>query len=179
LIAALTNSKSYIRQGAALALGHLRAEEGVTAVIELLLAEPTEIWKEIARALGQVGPVALHHLTLIARERGAAARVEERVAWAMAFLGARDCRREITQMSSSQSIMAPIAAKALALVEPAIRDQQALVAEVITPEITMNRTFSRQFFGALDEHGGVVEEIGQDRGSRMVVLDDRELASKN
>jgi HEAT repeats len=167
LIAALASSKAYVRQGAALALGLLRSDEGVSAVVNLLLHEPTEIWKEVARALGQVGPQALHHLARTVRDEGVTAIVEERVAWALAHLGARDCHKAIAQMSSGHSIMAPIAAKALLLEEPAARDQQALVSEA-AGEITVNRTFSRQFFAAAA--GAIIEGAAPDEGSQVISL---------
>ena len=59
LIEGLASSKAFLRHGCALALALLRTDEGTHAVIELLLDEPTEIWREIARAIGQVGPAAL------------------------------------------------------------------------------------------------------------------------
>jgi HEAT repeats len=171
LIAALGSSKAYVRQGAALALGLLRSDEGVAAVVTLLLTEPTEIWKEVARALGQVGPQALHHLARTVRDEGSTAIVEERVAWALAHLGARDCHKAIVQMSSGHSIMAPIAAKALLLVEPAARDQQALVSDDAAAEVTVNRTFSRQFFAAIA--GAVVAGAASDEGSQVITLGDK------
>ncbi|MCA9676239.1 MAG: hypothetical protein KC464_14465, partial [Myxococcales bacterium] len=59
LTAGLGSSKAFLRHGCALALGMLRTEAGTEAVIDLLLSEPTEIWRELARAVGQVGPAAL------------------------------------------------------------------------------------------------------------------------
>jgi HEAT repeat protein len=170
LIAALSSSKAYVRQGAALALGRLRSDDGVAAVANLLLTEPTEIWKEVARALGQVGPQALHHLARTVRDEGSTVFVEERVAWAIAHLGARDCHKAIVQMSSGHSIMAPIAARALLLVDLAARDQQALVSDSATGEITVNRAFSRQFFFVAT--GALIEGTAPDKGSQVLTLDD-------
>lgn len=177
LISALRSSKSYIRQGAALTLGKLRSERGAAAVVELLLSEPTEIWKELARALAQVGPIALPALARAGSEHGSTGRAEERIAWAMAYLGAREGRGEIAQLATGRTAIAPVAAKALALIEPAGRDQQALVLDAITPEITMNRSFSRQFFAALEDGAGVVQAEGEDGRSQVRVLTDGEAAS--
>lgn len=173
LIAALGSSKSYVRQGAALALGLLRSDDGVAAIVHLLLTEPTEIWREVARALGQVGPQALHHLARTAREQGASALLEERAAWALAHLAARDCHKAIAQMASGHGLLAPIAAKGLALEETAQRDQQALVSDEDFPEPTVNRTFSRQFFAAVaGELAGDLEEGQLDDGDMHGELDD-------
>lgn len=148
LIVALSSAKSYVRQGAALALGVLGGEDGTVALVELLLTEPTDIWKEIARAIGQVGPAALQQLAGAAQAHGITARTEERMAWAMAHLGARDGRRALGQMSSGHSVMAPIAAKALALIEPAHRDQYALMVD--GAELDVQRAFTRQFLQAVE-----------------------------
>lgn len=174
LIAALASSKAYVRQGAALALSLLRGDEGAAAVVALLLTEPTEIWKEVARALGQVGPAALHHLARTVRDEGSSALVEERVAWALAHLGARDCHKAIVQMSSGHSIMAPIAAKALLLVEPAARDHQALLSDDSDEELTVHRSFSKQFFAAVAGTFGsaFVEGPAPQEGSQVIALDD-------
>jgi hypothetical protein len=164
LIGALSQSKAYVRQGAALALAMLRGEQGIAAIVELLLIEPTDIWREVARAVGQVGPAGLHHLEAAVREVGLSARAEERIAWAMAHLGARDSRRAVAQMSSSHSIMAPIAAKALALVEPALREQRGTQeggASRPSSDATMNRAFSRQFFAEAAAHDA---DDGDDAG---------------
>jgi hypothetical protein len=185
LIGALSLSKSYVRQGAALALAMLRGDRGVAAIVNLLLTEPTDIWREVARAIGQVGPQGLHHLEASVREVGLSARAEERIAWAMAYLGARDCRRAVAQISSSHGIMAPIAAKALALVEPAQREQLGGSGEARSSEVSsdasseasieasidasINRAFSRQFFVAVegDHHDdSAVPVAAADHGSR-------------
>lgn len=174
LISALAGSKAYVRQGAALALSLLRGDEGAAAVVALLLTEPTEIWKEVARALGQVGPAALHHLARTVRDEGSSALVEERVAWALAHLGARDCHKAIVQMSSGHSIMAPIAAKALLLVEPAARDHQALLSDDADEELTVHRSFSKQFFAAVAGtfDSAFVEGPAPHEGSQVIALDD-------
>ena len=59
LLEGLGSSKAFLRHGCALALALLRTEQGTQAVIDLLINEPTEIWREVARAIGQVGPMAL------------------------------------------------------------------------------------------------------------------------
>lgn len=143
LVAALGNPRPHIRQLAALTLGLLGGDDAAAALVELLLLEPTELWREVARALGQIGPSVLPHLAQAVGQRGASPRAEERAAWAMAQLGAHDGTRAITQIASGHSIMAPIAAKALALVEPATRDQRALLSAPSKDEV---RELSRRFF---------------------------------
>lgn len=150
LLAALGSTRPHIRQLAALTLGSLGGDDVAAALVELLLIEPSELWREVARAIGQVGPGALPHLAQSVSRRGASPRAEERAAWAMAQLGANDGSRAIAQIASGHSIMAPIAAKALALVEPAIRDQRTLMA---VPGKEDLRELSRRFFLARREVG--------------------------
>ncbi len=170
---ALTSSKAYVRHGAALALGLLRGDDGIAAIVELLFSEPTEIWREVARAVGQAGPPALHHVARAVREQGADFLLEERIAWALAHLGARDCHKAIVQMAGGHGALAPIAAKALLLVESASRDQKVLVSDADLPETTMNRSFSRQFFAALDEGTrGSVARAPSHHGSQVIALDE-------
>ena len=70
LLDGLRSNKAFLRHGSALALAMLRTEEGTQAVIELLVTEPTEIWREIARAVGQVGSNALMPLAAHAGRLG-------------------------------------------------------------------------------------------------------------
>ena len=88
-IEGLASSKAFLRHGCALALALLRTEDGTQAVIELLMTEPTEIWREIARAIGQIGPTALMPLASTFGRLGdqATPALAERVAWAMAHVG--------------------------------------------------------------------------------------------
>lgn len=143
LLAQLASPLPHLRQLAALMLSAVGGDDATAALVELLLVEPTELWREVARALGQLGPSALPHLAQAVAQRGASPRAEERTAWAMAQLGAHAGTRAITQIASGHSIMAPIAAKALALVEPATRDLRALLA---TPSKDEVRELSRRFF---------------------------------
>ncbi len=143
LLAQLASPLPHLRQLAALMLAAIGGDDATAALVELLLIEPTELWREVARALGQLGPSALPHLAQAVSQRGASPRAEERTAWAMAQLGAHAGTRAITQIASGHSIMAPIAAKALALVEPAKRDLRALLAAPSKEEV---RELSRRFF---------------------------------
>ncbi|NVB80056.1 MAG: hypothetical protein HOV81_16805, partial [Kofleriaceae bacterium] len=153
LIEGLTSSKAFLRHGCALALALLRTEEGTHAVIEQLVSEPTEIWREIARAIGQVGPTALMPMAAHVGRLGDAItpQIQERVAWAMAHVGVRGGKAALDQMAAGQSVMAPIAKKALELHQNAARDEVSVrPGPQGVPEVTVNRAFSRRFFEALE-----------------------------
>src|SRR6185437_6365006 len=121
-----------------------------------LLSEPTEVWREVARALGQVGPAAL---TPLASQLGRLGEqltppIAERAAWAMAHIGVRGGRSALEQMAAGQSVIAPIAAQAVSLIETAARDEvRVRPGAEASKDVTVNRAFSRRFFEALDGAG--------------------------
>lgn len=153
LIEGLASSKAFLRHGCALALALLRTEEGTHAVIELLVSEPTEIWREVARAIGQIGPSALMPLAAHVGRLGDSVTpaIQERVAWAMAHVGVRGGKSALDQMAAGQSIMAPIARQALGLHANAARDEvRVRPGPQAGKDVTVNRAFSRRFFEALE-----------------------------
>jgi hypothetical protein len=153
LIEGLASSKAFLRHGCALALALLRTDEGTHAVIDLLLTEPTEIWREVARAIGQIGPPALMPLAAHVGRLGdgVTPATQERVAWAMAHVGVRGGKNALDQMAAGQSVMAPIAKKALELHANAARDEvRVRPGPQAGKDVTVNRAFSRRFFEALE-----------------------------
>ena len=185
LTAGLTSSKGFLRHGCALALAMLRTEAGTEAVIELLLREPTEIWREIARAVGQVGPAALmplaSHFARLGERSTAASR--ERVAWAMAHVAVRGGRNAVEALAAGQSVIAQVAAQAVGYIDPAARDE-VRVRPAGTPgtqpgrEVTVNRAFSKRFFEAM-ERGlpamGMAELTAMEASEPMELLDEADL----
>ncbi len=157
LLAGLASSKAYLRHGCALALALLRTEDGAQAVIELLLTEPTEIWREVARAIGQVGPSALLPLASTYGRLGDKATpvIAERVAWAMAHVAVRGGKAAVETMAGGQSIVAPVAKHALELHASAAKDQTRVrpgaEGSQAGRDVTVNRAFSRRFFEALEQ----------------------------
>jgi hypothetical protein len=181
LIEGLGSSKAYLRHGCALALALLRTDEGTHAVIDLLVNEPTEIWREIARAIGQIGPAALMPLASHVGRLGdrIPPATAERVAWAMAHIGVRGGRAALEQMASGQSVVAPIAKQALTLHSTAARDEvRVRPGGGDAKDVTVNRAFSRRFFEALEADRPevaqqAIHEIEADGGAEL--LDDSDL----
>jgi len=157
LIQGLQSSKGFLRHGCALALALLRTEDGTQAVIDLLLNEPTEIWREVARAIGQVGPTGLMPLASNYGRLGerATPQASERVAWAMAHIAVRGGKAAIEMMANGQSAVAPVAKHALELHASAARDQVRVRpgadGSQAGRDVTVNRAFSRRFFEALEQ----------------------------
>ena len=178
LTAGLSSSKAFLRHGCALALALCRTEAGTEAVVDALLAEPTEIWREIARAVGHIGPPALMPLAARLGRLGdrAGAAEKERIAWAMAHVGVRGGKAAVATLAAGQSAVAPVAAMALERLEPAARDD--VHARQPAREVTVNRAFSRRFFEALERGLPDVaahELQAMDASSPMELLDESDL----
>jgi hypothetical protein len=157
LVEGLSASKAYVRHGCALALALLGSEGSTDAVIGLLLSEPTELWREIARAIGRIGsealiPLARHYGRLGDR----AVLSSERVAWAMAHIAVRGGQDAVAALASGQGVMAGLAGRSIELLSVAsgdrTRERTDAAAAGSERDLTVNHAFSRQFFEAL-EHG--------------------------
>ncbi len=184
LMEGLRSSKSFLRHGSALALALLRTDDGTQAVIDLLLAEPTEIWREVARALGQTGtgglmPLASNYGRLDPED---AARLAERVAWAMAHIAVRGGRQAVEVMANGHSVIAPVARKALELHATAANDhvrvRPGADGSQAGRDVTVNRAFSRRFFEALEQGLPDAAQAGLedlDESRPMELLDESDL----
>ncbi|MFN0248076.1 MAG: hypothetical protein ACKV2T_14395 [Kofleriaceae bacterium] len=189
LIQGLQSSKGFLRHGCALALALLRTEDGTQAVIDLLLNEPTEIWREVARAIGQVGPTGLMPLASNFGRLGdrATPQAAERVAWAMAHIAVRGGKAAIEMMANGQSAVAPVARHALQLHASAANDHVrvrpgAAEGSQAGRDVTVNRAFSRRFFEALEQGLPDAAQAGLealDASSPMELLDEADLIEED
>ncbi len=182
LMEGLKSSKSFLRHGCALALVLVRTDVGTQAVIELLLEEPTEIWREVARAVGQLGPSGLAPLASNYGRLGdrATPQVLERVAWAMAHIAVRGGKPAVELMSGGTSVVAAVARHALELHASAAQDHVRVRPGGDGPgrDVTVNRAFSRRFFEALEQgrpEAAAAELEALDASSPMELLDESDL----
>ncbi|HVV88233.1 MAG TPA: hypothetical protein VHE35_34565, partial [Kofleriaceae bacterium] len=178
LTAGLASSKAFLRHGCALALALLRSEEGTEAVIDVLLSEPTEIWREIARAVGQVGPPALMPLAARLGRMGdrASASTRERMAWAMAHVAVRGGKAAVETLAHGSSAVAPVARMAMERQVAAAQDDIAL-RDGPARDVTVNRAFSRRFLEAAGRngHGADGHAGGPDASGPTELLGDEDL----
>jgi hypothetical protein len=162
LIEGLKSKKSYMRQGCALALGALKTALGIDALVKLLVVEPTEIWPEVARALGDAGAAVASPLAATLREVGGEER--ERVVEALAHVAARggnNGRTAVDQLAAGRDgVVAGAAQRALARV-PEVRAADIDVRRghgEAEGEGAVVRSFSRRFYEVLGgESSGPVE----------------------
>lgn len=152
LIETLGSRKGFLRQGAALALAAIAAADGLEPVCDLLLSEPTDIWKEVARALGEYGSRAV--MPLAARLRDEPEAIRERVAWALAHVASRGDRRPIDTLASGRDpVAAGVARHALELADLARSDNRSIWNPRAGREHTVKRAFSRRVLEALPGRG--------------------------
>jgi hypothetical protein len=147
----LKSKKSFMRQGCALALGVLRTPLGVDALVRLLLFEPTEIWTEVARSLGDVGAQAV--MPLAARLREVDPERRDRIVLALAHVGARgpgNARAPIEMLAAGRdALVAQAAARAISML-PEVKTEDETLRRGRQAEQTVVRGFSRRFYEALE-----------------------------
>ncbi len=154
LIEFLSSNKSFLRQGAALALGILRSAPAMEALVDCLLTEPTGIWREVARVLGEMGKNTV--MSLASRLRTASGEGRERIAWALAHVAVvsedEDLLRDLAR--SADEVMAAVARKAADLVGEAREASQVYEEEARDDEsvvISFTRAFMEVLRGDTDE----------------------------
>lgn len=170
LVRGLRSRRAYVRQGCALALAVVGGDQAVEALGDQLVDEPTEIWREIARALGELGGSAI--APLAARARRAAEDRRERVAWALAHIAVGDRKRVEALAQGRDPIAAGAARHALELTRLAASDRAEVRGPDQSREVTVNRAFSRRFFEAMNAPAG---ELLAAASSPAYVLDEADL----
>src|SRR5690606_16816534 len=107
------------------------------------------LWREIARALGVVGPTAI--MSLASRLARRDDRVRERVARALAHIASRGGTRQVQQLAGGRDpVASSVAQHALELVQVAKSEDLDVRGRHSPREQTVNRAFSRRFFQALE-----------------------------
>ena len=157
LIEGLKSKKSYMRQGCALALGTLKTPRAIDALCKLLVVEPTEIWSEAARALGDVGAQVVLPLSALLREVDVDER--DRIVESLAHAAARGgaaARQAVEQLAAGRdALVAAAGQRALARVaEVRAADAQLRRSQ---QEGTVVRGFSKRFYEVL---GGASGDTG-------------------
>jgi hypothetical protein len=174
LMTLLASRKGFLRQGAALALAVLRGEAGLEAICDLLIDEPTEIWREVARALGESGAAAV--MPLVSRLGGKRIEARERVAWALAHIAARGGRKPIETVAGGRDAAAAgVARHALELADAAGTDHRQMRTEPPPRDQTVNRAFSRQFFAAMASDPAAPAMAPVDVSAPAMLLDESDV----
>lgn len=83
LIDGLNARKTFVRQASALALGELKLRRSIAPLVQLLQTEPTEVWWEVGRVLGEYGGGIIRTLSRAMRDPKGP---KERFAYTLAHL---------------------------------------------------------------------------------------------
>ncbi len=156
LIDGLKSRRSFMRQGCALALGALKTPLGVDALVKLLLFEPTEIWPEVARALGDIGAQAV--MPLAARLREVDDDRRERVVLALAHVAAHGVKGPVEMLAAGRDKQVADSAQQALSLTASVHEGDEAMRKGLAAEQTVVRGFSRRFYEAL---GGSIE-LGPD-----------------
>lgn len=142
----LKHRKSFVRQGCALALGTMKLPEAADSLVSLLLSEPTRVWVEAARALGDLGSTGLE----AARKGMTDADPEgrERLAWALAQSAmTEEGRAAVEALAASEDAAASkVAARALLVLEQVRQADAEVRGRKPLSDQTIVRGFTRSFF---------------------------------
>jgi hypothetical protein len=178
LLEGLRSGKSFIRHGSALALGVLKSEVGIEAICDHLLSEPTSIWRELARSVGEVGPAAV--MSLVARLREQDDQGRERIAWALANVAARGGSGPIETLSHGRDpVAAGVARHALELAPLAKNDDHAVRGPSAPRDQTVNRAFSRKFFEAMNRESATDDDDALLLDEADLIEEDAEILDEN
>jgi HEAT repeat protein len=147
LIDGLAAKKTFVRQSAALALGYLKLRRAVVPLLHLLGSEPTEVWREVARVLGEFGTGAFRALSRGVKDPKGDA---DRFTLALAHLANNGCAKQVEQLAADRDARtADVARLALTL-----RDRARQGAAEVRGERPLSgddavRAFSQRFYAEL------------------------------
>jgi len=149
LIDGLGARKTFVRQASALVLGQLKLRRAVVPLLHLLQSEESDVWKEVARILGELGQASYRPLLRAAREPKSA---DDRFAYALAHAanaGSREVLRALARDESEGEKIMRIAQQAIVREDEARRDAQEVRGERPTDESDPVKAFSRRFYQEL------------------------------
>jgi HEAT repeat protein len=108
LIPALTSRSPAVRHASALLLGRLRLRRAIAPLLRQLQQEESDLWTEIARALGEFGPSASRRVVTALRESKG---TDQRFVLTLAHLYNHGCDREIEKLQKDSSSRVAAAAR--------------------------------------------------------------------
>lgn len=160
----LRSPRRELRQAASILLGMALDPDAIGPLAEALVAEPTNVWLDVARALGGFGPIALRRLCQLLRREGGGARESailiERVARALAEIALSDGTHDAEGPRPGHDAVAALAEapdprvstaarRALATLRDVRESGAAIRGELPLGEVTEIRGFSRRAYEAI------------------------------
>lgn len=153
LIDGLGARKTFARQAFALALGHLKLRRAVVPLLHLLISEPTDVWKEVARVFGTFGNASFRTLSQKLHDPKAP---EDRFALALAHLSNHGCTKQVEALEKDPDRrVAEMARRARDLKGDAKRQDESAsgkrVLEGADPVVAFSRRFAEELEGTAPE----------------------------
>ena len=147
LIDGLNARKTFVRQASAIALGHLKLRRAVVPLVHLLTNEPSEIWREIARVLGEFGTAAFRAISRALKDPKG---FEERFILTLAHLANHGCEAKVERLTKDEDrSVAVMALQALNLQKAAQQTRAMVRGESPLAEDDGVLAFSRRFYEEL------------------------------
>jgi hypothetical protein len=137
-----------------LAVVSLRTPAAVVALVMLLVTEPTEIWSEVARAVGDIGQPAVAPMSVMVREVDLDER--DRVIEALAHVAGRGgpgAHKAVEALAAGRDALVAAAAQQALVRVPAVRTADVELRRS-QQEGTVVRGFSRRFYDVLGGASG-------------------------
>lgn len=163
LVGKLRSDRRELRQAAAILLGMSLDPDALGPLSDALVVEPTNVWLDVARALGGFGPIALRRLCQLLRREANSPREAvaiERVARSFAEIalsdgvgdhgGARPGHDAVAALADAPDPRVSTAARrALATLRDVSESGAAIRGELPLAEVTEIRGFSRRAYEAI------------------------------
>jgi HEAT repeat protein len=147
LIDGLSARKTFVRQASALTLGELKLRRAVVPLVHLLQSEPSDIWQEVARVLGEFGMASFRTLARVLKDPKTA---PERFPYALAHLANHGCAKQVDELTrDSDSKVSGMAQKALEMRDDVQRHAKSVRGEAEVEASDSVRQFSRRFYQEL------------------------------
>lgn len=147
LIDGLSARKTFVRQASALALGELKLRRAVVPLVHLLQSEPSDVWHEVARVLGEFGMASFRTLSRVLKDPKTA---PERFPHALAHLAVHGCLKQVEELAhDSDPKVAKMAQEALDLRDDAKGRSKAVRGDASVETADAVRQFSRRFYQEL------------------------------
>jgi nucleoside-diphosphate-sugar epimerase len=155
------------------------------------VSEPTDVWREVARAIGEVGGGAVMSLAARLRDNPrepVSAEKRERVAWALAHIAARGAEATVESLAAGRdAVVAAAARRAVELANTAALNDAEVKAGDAPRDQTVNRAFSRRFFEAMRGTGvrpisraaAGFDDDGEVLDDSEIIEDDEELLDED
>jgi hypothetical protein len=149
LIDGLSARKTFVRQASALALGQLKLRRAVMPLMHALAGEPSGVWREIARVIGEFGAASYRALL---REVTGGKVPEDRLAYALAHAANHGQRKALQQVATDPSNaeqLVAVAQRAIVLEDEAKQDALEVRGERPIAGADPVKSFSRRFYEEL------------------------------